>query len=544
MGVATIIFSKPVAFPIAPLRDMLTTKLPRYRWQCGEADTGAPKQMGSFADKPLICGRSDETVVFVETRPTLGTLAAPAPPHAWWLHVGRPTTELEPIADRVTLVICIVSMILDEDDARCQLVEGGPWLTGQELVEVLKAVEVGQPLALAAGIARPPATFTGRPAAAELTAPAPDGRYADLPPERAAMLASMDESLARILHEKGMGSIAVELGMAAPPAYAHETPRDDALPTLVLLSTAPLFVDWRKIEEGLGAIDREAGWSVEPAGPHTGTLRGRGAAITLSSGPTPLPPYLLAQGMAREHFLRPEQRALLTSHRCRQAITVALDTRQTDFVDVRQAAKAAAMLMAPLAIHPGCVGLFNAGTGVATPVDRVRDAIGALAQDEVPIAIWTWTAVDSAVTDAVSLSTAGLRPFVGFEVECWNAPGDLTSVAERLNGVMRYLLINGPVIKHGDTIGDTAGDRSTRCFLGHSKAQRGEGEPVPAMLLEFDGRGGCEPKPDLPDGPAPESDPIRAALATFKATGSIDAAARAAACAPLRRVGGFGRKGL
>ena len=66
-------------------------------------------------------------------------------------------------------------------------------------------------------------------------------------------------------------------------------------------------------------------------------------------------------------------------------------------------------------------------------------------------------------------------------------------MAERLNGVLRYLLINGPVIGHGESIGDHPGDqpaytRMTFAFEGawpsyeiayqRSLTKDGSGEPV------------------------------------------------------------------
>nr|WP_256869338.1 DUF4261 domain-containing protein [Sphingobium lactosutens] len=128
-----------------------------------------------------------------------------------------------------------------------------------------------------------------------------------------------------------------------------------------------------------------------------------------------------------------------------------------------------------------------------------------------------------------------MLPFAGFEVELWNAPGTLEQVAERLNGVLRYLLINGPVITHGDTIGDHASDRSTRCFLGDSRADRGD-RSVPAMLLEFDAPEVARPKADLPrpdvTPPSPQQQP------------SPPRARPTPSGFGRRAPGSFGRKGL
>ncbi len=501
---AIVVFTQPLAFPIAPMREMLTKHLPDYKWLIGEEDDGGPETMSRWKDHQLITGRAAVGPIFCEvfTRPNL--FAGDAPAHSWHLETKRPTTDDDALANCITILICAVSMMLDEH-SMCQLVADGPWLDHDQMGTATQSFLAGTPFEQVAQI--------GRPAAAANTAARSDGRYADLPPDRAATLASMDETMARQLHEMGWGDIADGMGLTKPPSFAHETPRDNALPTLVMLSTDPLFLDWLRIAEGLKAVDSGGDWRVEPSGPNTGRFCGRGATVTVSCDNRPLPAYLTAQGLSREHFLTQEHRAQINSHRCQLIISVDLDTRAADFMDVRQTAKAVAMFMALPSTNPDFVGLFNAGTGVAKPAERVRDSIAALHQDEVPLAIWTWVAPDSVVTDAVALSSAGMRPFTGYEVECWNAPGTIAQVGDRLNGVMRYLIINGPVIKHGDTIGDSAGDKSTRCFMGVSKAQRGE-EGIPAMHVEFDGQRGAEPKPDAPV--SPQHDEMRDLVAQLR----------------------------
>lgn len=483
---AVIVFSQPVPFPIAPLREMLGKYFPSYKWQCGENDTGGREQMGSFSPSDIIIGRSGGDSVMVPLKACLGSYSASAPPHDWHLEIGNPTTENRAFADRIVVLIASILMIADEHRAHCELVPGGGWLTPRDLVDSVKLVGEGASLADVGARAGPGATSPKTGTA----------RYEGLPPERAMALAQMDESMATMLHEMGMGDHADRLGLSKAPDFAHEMPRADALPTMVLLAKSPLFFDWPLIRDGLNAIDAAGDWTVEPSGPSTAVVRGRGATVTIKSSATALPGYLISQGLSREHNLTPEARSQVESHRVHHAICIDLDTRDADFIDVRQTAKAVTMLIALAAKHPDFCGLFNAGCGLAMGVDRVHNGIGALAGNEVPIALWTWMAVDSAVPDAISLSTGGMRPFVGYEVECSNAPGELSAIGERFSGVLRYLLINGPVIKPGETIGDTTEDRSTRCFFGDSMVDRFQDEPVPVMLLEFDNNGGLQPQPD------------------------------------------------
>ena len=143
---AIVAFSKPVSLPIASLRDMLGKHVPGFRWQCGDDDTGAVGQMGSFGAHGIIAGRSAETVVFTEYRARAGQ-AVGAPPHEWHLELSRPTTDHQPTADRITAVICAVVMILDEHHAHCQPIAGGPWFPTHAMPDIVRVVANGATLA-------------------------------------------------------------------------------------------------------------------------------------------------------------------------------------------------------------------------------------------------------------------------------------------------------------------------------------------------------------------------------------------------------------
>lgn len=533
---AIIVFTQPVPFPIAPLRQVLNAQLPLYKWQIGEADDGGAKTMAQWSDHQLIAGRTDATVLFCELFARPEPLAGDAPVHSWHLEIRRPTTDNDMIAHRVLLLIASVVMVPD-DAALCQLLPGGGWLSRDETLRAAKALLAGESLEKLAHFGRPASTFAGSRAAAPAATASPrgEGRYSGLSQEQALRLGDMDETMARILHEKGMGEIADGMGLTKPPAFAHELPQPDRLPTMVLLAREPLILDWGQVGDGLRAIDPAGDWQVGQTGISHGALLGRGATIRFDTGQAPLPAYLLAQAQARSHGLTEEDKRTIATHRLHHSVTVDLDTRAADFLAVRQVAKVATLLIGLAAKRHGCVGLFNAGVGTVMPVDRVYQQIGILGSDEVPITLWTWAAFHSIEADAISISTGGMLPFTGYEVELWNAPGTLEQVAERLNGVLRYLLINGPVIIHGDTIGDHASDRSTRCFLGDSRADRGE-RTVPAMLLEFDAPEVARPKADMP---RPDSPPPAPPLAPPPVP------ARTAPTGLVRRPpGSFGRKGL
>ena len=87
-------------------------------------------------------------------------------------------------------------------------------------------------------------------------------------------------------------------------------------------------------------------------------------------------------------------------------------------------------------------------------------------------------------------------PFLGHEIEVWNAPLSAEEVREKTSDLIIYLLDKGPTIGHGDSAGRTSDDQSIRCFLGPSRAERPA--PVQALFLEFGETGEIQPRPDLP----------------------------------------------
>jgi hypothetical protein len=168
---AIITFSKATPFPSTPfptaaLRECLMTNLSGYKWQCGDQDFGGKTEIGRFQEHMLISGRGFETIVFTELRAVDAVMPGAAmpgmvPPHLWHLNIGTPTTEIQLVADRITVIICATLMAIDKLDSRCQLHPGGNWLTAADLDLVFDNVLGGEPLPLAAV----PAGDTGERAA-------------------------------------------------------------------------------------------------------------------------------------------------------------------------------------------------------------------------------------------------------------------------------------------------------------------------------------------------------------------------------------------
>lgn len=531
-------FIEPVYFPAGLLRGLLGKHLPQFNWTCGEDDDGSAHCRFAMNRPVLLRGSRGGDGLFITVRAAEEPLPDAPHSHAFHVSVERPASE----PDLIEAVIAL-AFSEAEPDCRCQPGAGQAWL------------EPHQTKRLADDVIANGGRFTNASTGSNTAAPAaaapssgPNARselarlpFDDkLPAERSAVLgfdvigmARMEESMADVLHNQmGSSALAEISGIAAPPAFARELPSRDRLPSLVILFSAAPVIDWAKVQEGLDVIEPEGRWQVRQSGPQAGTIHGRGCTLTIDFSAVPLPAYLPELALWRSFWIRPgEALRRLRRHAAYVAIGCDLDCETAEFTDIRQSAKAMTLALAVIAKSGPCAGVMNAAQNCIYTVDQLDMLVGPLGNDEVSIKLFLWTAFHSTTDDAISLSTAGLLPFAGREVECWNAPGTLEFVGNKLNGVLRYLLINGPVIRSGDTIGDEPGDRSIKIYHGESDDRSARPHSVPVLYLEFEGPGGTSaPRPDpaVPAMPAPvqRSAPVVAGFGR-----------RAAG-------GGFGRKGL
>jgi hypothetical protein len=476
-----VTFSENVAFPIAAVRMLLSQHLPDYRWQCGEDDVGAEKQMGAFQPLILITGRSASTVVFTELRTIPDRLDGPAPPHQWHLSIGEPTTELGPVIDRIKLSICAAVMFMDEAGARCQLRPGGNWLGVDELYEVFKRVFKGEAIAIADHFGLPPTRFDGSGAADRPMPPA---------------VAPAD----------------------APSVQPGPDIATRMLSPLVLLLERNLSTNWGQVEEFARELDPEGGWSHVSSGGST-LLSGRGTRIFIDEKPEAVPDYVFEEAFARSFWFSGD-RGAATRHSRHITIGTALDTSACDWTTTRQVAKVVTLVAGILARLPGTAAALNLGVGTIFEPAMAGNFLTMLGRDQLPVMLWTYTHAHCLDDGDISLATTGLVPFLGHEIEVWNAPLSRDAVQDKVSNLILYLLDQGPVIGHGDSAGSVEGDRSIRCFLGPSRA----GRDARALFLEFETAKIAQPKPDLPDSAAPAPRPGDDAAGL--AAGMIDEALR------------------
>lgn len=126
--------------------------------------------------------------------------------------------------------------------------------------------------------------------------------------------------------------------------------------------------------------------------------------------------------------------------------------------------------------------IFNPAL-TAFPAQSFHDMAQELAQKR-QIPEMLWVSIDfirgantASGQPTVGLSTMGLLPFIGREIEfapvAWQ-PGE---VAQRVLGLCQYRILNGLVIKDGDTVGNTPAEQLRVTYA------KGTRLPVPVLKI-------------------------------------------------------------
>lgn len=98
-----------------------------------------------------------------------------------------------------------------------------------------------------------------------------------------------------------------------------------------------------------------------------------------------------------------------------------------------------------------------------------------ISRSQIPIMLWVSFRLSSDPIKGFSISTHGLRDFNLMEIECKDAPTDGRSLFILVANMSDYLLSKGPVIKDGDTIGDSP---ALNIRVRHAPSFWNEGEKV------------------------------------------------------------------
>jgi hypothetical protein len=260
---------------------------------------------------------------------------------------------------------------------------------------------------------------------------------------------------------------------------------------IALLVDGPLTIRPNELVRWLNALDKDHVWTHAESGlgddleaTITDTLAlfctgPHGVLMTVMNLGGPLDATLVDEARARSWWYEEGERA--AAHQGHWVIASGNDKSWEGAVLRAKASTLIAGLL--IQDNPSIVAVWNGVNGTLFTPDSVRHDMGLVGRDQVPLAFWTYSALHSLTDGDVSITTGGMAPFIGYELEVWRAPRTAEVVNAQMNAVSNYLLARGPILRAGETIGLEGDAETLHCEFGPSRAERNK--PTQALFLTF-----------------------------------------------------------
>ncbi|MCC9600410.1 DUF4261 domain-containing protein [Stieleria sp. JC731] len=153
--------------------------------------------------------------------------------------------------------------------------------------------------------------------------------------------------------------------------------------------------------------------------------------------------------------LWPDAQAQLASHQSHWVVVVG-DSKNSP---VTQAKILTQAVNAILNLYPTAVGILWGKQATKVSSENFRLVVDSMGKDDLPVGLWIDIDVVPHEGHPTMGLTTGLEAFGLMEIECVTATESAEELYARLTGVCEYLMLNGPVLKHGDSLGETEHER-------------------------------------------------------------------------------------
>jgi hypothetical protein len=209
-----------------------------------------------------------------------------------------------------------------------------------------------------------------------------------------------------------------------------------------------------------------------------------GTTAAIMSIDAPLPAGELDVAFAGADLVWPEARATVAPHTAH--IVVGNISGADDCLGAVRCAGELSLLTAALCdLAPALAVIWCSGSVITKPQD-FQDGAARFLSGTPPVDSWIQLQLLKGTTEdgmpGVAMVTTGLATFVGRELEFLPAKLHPAVVIQRVIGTAGYLLMNGPVVEHGHTIG-VSHDEAIR--VRHRDRGRRTGGPIYELSLEL-----------------------------------------------------------
>lgn len=182
----------------------------------------------------------------------------------------------------------------------------------------------------------------------------------------------------------------------------------------------------------------------------TMSFRIAGSHVVIAAIPMPLPAPELEAAIQRS-WLWPEARSATAGHKAHVIVTV-LDG---DLDPVPRATLLTRVIAALARVGDVAAVYWGSASLLIEPADFVERATSSLSEGGLPLPLWV-NVLLSTEKRRTTASTRGLEALGHREFEVVDSKVDPEGLFEFLGGVISYVTENGPVLKHGETIGLSA----------------------------------------------------------------------------------------
>ncbi len=204
---------------------------------------------------------------------------------------------------------------------------------------------------------------------------------------------------------------------------------------------------------------------------------GKHAHVFLSLMPGPIP-WSDLEGPCATSVLWSDAATVLKPHRAHLLVTIMFDDERSP---IEKAKLLTQVTAAVLETCEAALGVYWCNATLVIQPKLFRDFAVQILPAGPPIPIWVDFRIGKNQDGKIAGFTAGLNALGLMELETTNSTEPPSEVRERFEGLIHYLLANGPVIKDGDTIGE---DQNERIKVTYSKSVFGHKQQV--MRLDYE----------------------------------------------------------
>lgn len=199
--------------------------------------------------------------------------------------------------------------------------------------------------------------------------------------------------------------------------------------------------------------------------------------LTLMPGPIP---WSDLEGPCATSVLWRDAAKVLKPHRAHLLVTLMFDDSRSQIEKSKLLTQVTASV---LATCEAALGVYWCNATLVVQPDLFREFAEKILPHGPPIHIWVDFRIGPNEQGKMSGFTTGLRALGHLEIETQNSPEPASELRDRFEGLIHYLLENGPVIKNGDTIGEDQNERIkavySRSAFGHEgQVMRLDYEPM------------------------------------------------------------------